>query len=218
MKPKILFVLIVIVAIMWLPLRVDADFILTLNVSSQSQTEIVYLLSAKLTGGNAMDFIDSINASFATSTNPLAANNAIRFTTDQTGLPWDGGVGTNGLLDLSSIDPGGLLNGVGPLNIGRLKVDLTGLPPGTFTVQLSSVIATGDFGNGPDVYSGVINSPPTAFSISAVPEPSSLLSIVCISCIGMGVRRVRRRGAANNSASHRHEVGGEPGPDSSDCS
>ena len=206
LKPRILFVL--SVAILWLPLRVHAGFILTLNVSSQSQTEIVYLLSAELTGGNTPDFIDSFNASFTTSTSPLAANNATRFTTDQTGLPWDGGVGTNGLLDLTSNNPSGLQNGAGSLNIGRLKVDLTGLPVGQFTVQLSSVTATGDFGNGPEPYLGAINSPSATFSISAVPEPSSFLSIMCISCIGLGVSRVFRRGAANNSASHPHEVGG----------
>lgn len=205
MKPKILFV--VFVAVLWLPLRVHGGFILTLNVSSQSQTEIVYLLSAELTGGNNGDFIDSVNTSFATSTAPLAANNASRFTTDQLGLPWDGGVGTNGLLELTSLNPGDLLSGAGLLGIGRLKVDLAGLPTGLYTVQLSSVNATGNFGNGLEPFAGSINSPSASFSISAVPEPSSIISIVFI-VIGIGVRRLRRRGAGDNSASHRHEVGG----------
>jgi hypothetical protein len=192
MKPRTLF-LVAAVILLWMPRSGRAELILTLTELSQSQTEIMYMISAELSGGANTDYVDTLTASFATSTDPLAANNAIRLTSDQIGLLWDGGVATNGLLELTALDSSGyVFDGSPSVDIGRLKVDLTGLADGNYTVQLSSILATGDFGSGPEGYTGTITSAPSTFSIISVPEPSTLLSILLISGAGIGFKRLGR--------------------------
>ena len=110
--------------------------------------------------------------------------------------------------------------------LSRIVFDTTGLASGPYQVSLfdPNVSDASGFING-NQEASLIAGPPNgtinlnaSSSLTAVPEPSSILSIVCIGCIGLGVRRLRRRGAAYKSASHRHEVGGDAGPVSLECS
>ncbi len=214
-----------------------ADFTLTISLSGPTQiaaNQVAFNLDAIFTSTNALDYVNSFTVSLdslnTSSELKLGVpSNYSRFTFDNLRSGWTGGVdlefGTGGIAAVGEADF--LRQANGSVVLSRILIDTTGLTSGPFQVSLfdPNISDASGFING-NQEASLIAGPPngminlnasSSFSIAAVPEPSSLLSIVCIGGIGMGVRRLRRRGAANNSASHRHEVGGDAGSDASDC-
>jgi hypothetical protein len=157
---------------------------------------------------NAFTFtLDSTNTSVELKSGAMQDYDRFSFDTFRSG--WDGGIdrqfGSGGFSTLSQpVDPvdDTIHYGSTPVTLARMVIDTSGLTPGlTYNVSLFNPVASDATGiiNGSRVDSLVADFPgsvqlnaSSSFTITAVPEPSSIMYGVAAGTFGLVMRRRRK--------------------------
>lgn len=195
-----------------------AGFLLTLslgNATQLSQNEVAFDIQAHFSGSGTYQPSDYVNLFlFSLDTPGTSAElkkgtsqNFDRFRFDSFLSGWDNGgaidldTGTGGLAATEVADA--LLIDTPQVTLARMKIDTTGLGPGLYMVSLYDINISDAAGSIDSMFvasmvtdfpSNVNLNATGTFTISAVPEPSSMvIAIIGVSCMGVAFRRRKRR-------------------------
>ena len=202
--------------------EVRGGVLLTLSIGGPTQiaaNRVAFNIEASFTSTNAADYVSSFIVTLQNSDSQLTSNGTdySRFSLDSflqvSGDSWEGafdnlsGIGLIFALDTNNNLSELLFDSPAPQVIARLVVDTTGLGDGTYTASLFDINvsdASGFINGNPE--NSFVFAPPqdvtvslnasgsfvTSNSVTAVPEPSSFLSMVFIGGIGL-VRLIRKK-------------------------
>lgn len=198
--------------------RVNADFIMSIDIVGPATPvnagDVVNLdFNITFSSNLASEKVDSVTFSISNATTTTAlVNDLTRFAVVSNF--WTGGFDANTGVGNFTADAGKeIVTSNSPKAIGRLTLNTTGLSSGTYSlfVQSTDWLVTGDADGATVLYDGSttagtgnsITFPPiVSFTIQAVPEPSSLLLVSSLACLGCIVRK--RNSSFDRSQSARH--------------
>ena len=192
---------------------IQADFVMVISVDGPSGPLTAgdianFVFNVSFTSDVPAEFTDSIIFNFSNGmTTPTLTNDLTRF--DVIDNFWIGGFNTTtGVGNFTANVGNEIFDSNSPKTVGTITLDTAGLASGNYDlfVQSTDWMVTGAADNSTLLFDGTsvagagnsITFPPIlSFTITAVPEPSSLALVALITCFGCFARS--RRWPANRS-------------------